>query len=181
MELRCALAPAGGCDLQQHNLTKLAPIFDYVAGDHSPPPAPKHTSAPSKPRAPRKSAAANRAAAAAAAAAAVAASESMKVDLVEWLGDPCCAEVEQLSWTLKLPPQPPRQPLRRHGFHSPPPAPKHTSAPSKPRAPRKSAAANRAAAAAAAAAAVADVVAFRKLAAFRKWDPSSCEHCLSVI
>ncbi|KAJ5797483.1 KilA N-terminal/APSES-type HTH DNA-binding [Penicillium pulvis] len=35
---------------------KLAPIFDYVAGDRSPPPAPKHTSAASKPRAPRKSA-----------------------------------------------------------------------------------------------------------------------------
>lgn len=34
---------------------KLAPIFDYVAGDRSPPPAPKHTSAASKPRAPRKS------------------------------------------------------------------------------------------------------------------------------
>ncbi|KAJ5651835.1 KilA N-terminal/APSES-type HTH DNA-binding [Penicillium longicatenatum] len=37
-------------------LAKLAPIFDYVAGDRSPPPAPKHTSAASKPRAPRKSA-----------------------------------------------------------------------------------------------------------------------------
>jgi transcription factor MBP1 len=72
---------AEGRQLAERNniLTKLAPIFDYVAGDHSPPPAPKHTSAPSKPRAPRKSAAANRAAAAAAAAAAVAASESMKV------------------------------------------------------------------------------------------------------
>lgn len=35
--------------------TKLAPIFDFVAGDHSPPPAPKHSSASSKPRAPRKS------------------------------------------------------------------------------------------------------------------------------
>ncbi|KAJ5153464.1 uncharacterized protein N7482_009942 [Penicillium canariense] len=35
--------------------TKLAPIFEYVAGDQSPPPAPKHSSAPSKPRAPRKS------------------------------------------------------------------------------------------------------------------------------
>ncbi|KAJ5511504.1 KilA N-terminal/APSES-type HTH DNA-binding [Penicillium expansum] len=70
-----------GRQLAERNniLTKLAPIFDYVAGDHSPPPAPKHTSAPSKPRAPRKSAAANRAAAAAAAAAAVAASESLKV------------------------------------------------------------------------------------------------------
>ena len=40
---------------------KLAPIFDYVAGDRSPPPAPKHSSAASKPRAPRKST--NRAAA----------------------------------------------------------------------------------------------------------------------
>ncbi|KAJ5111542.1 hypothetical protein N7532_002077 [Penicillium argentinense] len=36
-------------------LAKIAPIFDYVAGDRSPPPAPKHSSAPSKPRAPRKS------------------------------------------------------------------------------------------------------------------------------
>ncbi|KAJ5115770.1 hypothetical protein N7456_000118 [Penicillium angulare] len=36
-------------------LSKLLPIFDYVAGDQSPPPAPKHTSAASKPRAPRKS------------------------------------------------------------------------------------------------------------------------------
>ncbi|KAJ5418552.1 KilA N-terminal/APSES-type HTH DNA-binding [Penicillium crustosum] len=72
---------AEGRQLAERNniLAKLAPIFDYVAGDHSPPPAPKHTSAPSKPRAPRKSAAANRAAAAAAAAAAVAASESLKV------------------------------------------------------------------------------------------------------
>ncbi|KAJ6112208.1 hypothetical protein N7523_008269 [Penicillium sp. IBT 18751x] len=34
---------------------KLAPIFEYVAGDRSPPPAPKHSSAASKPRAPRKS------------------------------------------------------------------------------------------------------------------------------
>ncbi|OQD77189.1 hypothetical protein PENDEC_c003G04538 [Penicillium decumbens] len=34
---------------------KLAPIFDYVAGDRSPPPAPKHSSAAAKPRAPRKS------------------------------------------------------------------------------------------------------------------------------
>lgn len=69
-----------GRQLAERNniLSKLAPIFDYVAGDRSPPPAPKHTSAPSKPRAPRKSAAANRAAAAAAAAAAKAA-ESLKV------------------------------------------------------------------------------------------------------
>lgn len=36
-------------------LHKLAPIFDFVPGDKSPPPAPKHASAPSKPRAPRKS------------------------------------------------------------------------------------------------------------------------------
>lgn len=35
--------------------TKLAPIFEYVAGERSPPPAPKHSSASSKPRAPRKS------------------------------------------------------------------------------------------------------------------------------
>lgn len=35
-------------------LDKLRPIFDYVAGDRSPPPAPKHAS--SKPRAPRASA-----------------------------------------------------------------------------------------------------------------------------
>jgi transcription factor MBP1 len=72
-----------GRQLAERNniLTKLAPIFDYVAGDRSPPPAPKHTSAPSKPRAPRKSAAANRAAAAAAAAAATAAAaaETLKV------------------------------------------------------------------------------------------------------
>lgn len=34
---------------------KLAPIFEFVPGDHSPPPAPKHSSAASKPRAPRKS------------------------------------------------------------------------------------------------------------------------------
>jgi transcription factor MBP1 len=56
-------------------LSKLLPIFDFASGDRTPPPAPKHTSAPSKPRAPRKSAAANRAAAAAAAAAA----ETLKV------------------------------------------------------------------------------------------------------
>ncbi|CAG8940148.1 unnamed protein product [Penicillium salamii] len=66
-----------GRQLAERNkvLAKLLPIFDYTAGDRSPPPAPKHTSAASKPRAPRKSAAANRAAAAAAAAAA----ESLKV------------------------------------------------------------------------------------------------------
>ncbi|KAJ5577271.1 KilA N-terminal/APSES-type HTH DNA-binding [Penicillium sp. DV-2018c] len=70
-----------GRQLAERNniLTKLAPIFDYVAGDRSPPPAPKHTSAPSKPRAPRKSAAANRAAAAAAAATAAAAAETLRV------------------------------------------------------------------------------------------------------
>lgn len=37
-------------------LGKLVPIFDFIPGDRSPPPAPKHTSNPSKPRAPRKSA-----------------------------------------------------------------------------------------------------------------------------
>ncbi|KAH8695003.1 putative apses transcription factor [Talaromyces proteolyticus] len=42
-------------------LDKIRPILDYVAGDRSPPPAPKHTTA-SKPRAPRLSAAAKRAA-----------------------------------------------------------------------------------------------------------------------
>ncbi|KAL4966003.1 putative APSES transcription factor [Aspergillus stella-maris] len=36
-------------------LDRLRPIFDYVAGDRSPPPAPKHTSAASKPRAPKNS------------------------------------------------------------------------------------------------------------------------------
>ncbi|THX72360.1 apses transcription factor [Aureobasidium pullulans] len=35
-------------------LDKLRPIFDYVPGDRSPPPAPKHTTAASKPRANRK-------------------------------------------------------------------------------------------------------------------------------
>ncbi|KAK5114156.1 hypothetical protein LTR62_002726 [Meristemomyces frigidus] len=48
-------------------LEKLRPIFDYVPGDRSPPPAPKHeTAASSKPRAPRQSAAAARKAAPAA-------------------------------------------------------------------------------------------------------------------
>lgn len=62
--------PEGRMLAERNNiLTKLLPIFDYTAGDRTPPPAPKHTSAPSKPRAPRKSAAANRAAVAAAAAA----------------------------------------------------------------------------------------------------------------
>ncbi|KAL4944514.1 hypothetical protein BDV06DRAFT_187228 [Aspergillus oleicola] len=36
-------------------IDKLRPIFDFVAGDRSPPPAPKHTSAASKPRAPKNS------------------------------------------------------------------------------------------------------------------------------
>ncbi|KAL4796213.1 hypothetical protein BDV19DRAFT_83750 [Aspergillus venezuelensis] len=36
-------------------LDRLRPIFDFVAGDRSPPPAPKHTSAASKPRAPKNS------------------------------------------------------------------------------------------------------------------------------
>ncbi|KAL4998284.1 hypothetical protein BDV10DRAFT_73106 [Aspergillus recurvatus] len=42
-----------GRQLAERNniLDKLRPIFDYVAGDRSPPPAPKHTSAASKPRA----------------------------------------------------------------------------------------------------------------------------------
>lgn len=46
-----------GRQLAERNniLTKIAPIFDYVPGDRSPPPAPKHSSAPAKPRAPRKS------------------------------------------------------------------------------------------------------------------------------
>ncbi|KAJ5730518.1 uncharacterized protein N7483_005026 [Penicillium malachiteum] len=48
-------------------LAKLLPIFDYVAGDRSPPPAPKNTSASSKPRAPRKSAKAKEASASASA------------------------------------------------------------------------------------------------------------------
>ncbi|KAL5049255.1 hypothetical protein BDW71DRAFT_166987 [Aspergillus fruticulosus] len=44
-----------GRQLAERNniLDKLRPIFDYVAGDRSPPPAPKHTSAASKPRAPK--------------------------------------------------------------------------------------------------------------------------------
>ncbi|KAL1964181.1 hypothetical protein VTN77DRAFT_7269 [Rasamsonia byssochlamydoides] len=42
-------------------LDKLIPIFDFVPGDRSPPPAPKHvTAASSKPRVPRASAAAKR-------------------------------------------------------------------------------------------------------------------------
>ncbi|KAL6239988.1 hypothetical protein BDW75DRAFT_445 [Aspergillus navahoensis] len=44
-----------GRQLAERNnlLDRLRPIFDYVAGDRSPPPAPKHTSAASKPRAPK--------------------------------------------------------------------------------------------------------------------------------
>ncbi|KAL2834876.1 hypothetical protein BDW59DRAFT_574 [Aspergillus cavernicola] len=46
-----------GRQLAERNnvIDKLRPIFDYVAGDRSPPPAPKHTSAASKPRAPKNS------------------------------------------------------------------------------------------------------------------------------
>ncbi|CEJ57419.1 Putative ANK-repeat protein MBP1 [Penicillium brasilianum] len=48
--------PDGRMLAERNNIfTKIAPIFEYVAGDRSPPPAPKHTSASSKPRAPRKS------------------------------------------------------------------------------------------------------------------------------
>ncbi|KER00696.1 hypothetical protein AUEXF2481DRAFT_695809 [Aureobasidium subglaciale EXF-2481] len=45
-----------GRNLAERNrvLDKLRPIFDYVPGDRSPPPAPKHTTAASKPRANRK-------------------------------------------------------------------------------------------------------------------------------
>ncbi|KAF2838236.1 apses-domain-containing protein [Patellaria atrata CBS 101060] len=53
-----------GRDLAQRNgvLEKLLPIFDFVPGDRSPPPAPKHaTAASSRPRAPRQSAAVRRA------------------------------------------------------------------------------------------------------------------------
>ncbi|KAL4817938.1 apses transcription factor [Aspergillus spinulosporus] len=44
-----------GRQLAERNniLDKLRPIFEYVAGDRSPPPAPKHTSAASKPRVPK--------------------------------------------------------------------------------------------------------------------------------
>jgi hypothetical protein len=43
-------------------LEKLLPIFDYVPGDRSPPPAPKHaTAASNRPKVPRQSAAARRA------------------------------------------------------------------------------------------------------------------------
>jgi hypothetical protein len=53
-----------GRNLAERNgvLEKLLPILDYVAGDRSPPPAPKHaTATSSRPRAPRQSAAARRA------------------------------------------------------------------------------------------------------------------------
>ena len=36
-------------------LEKLRPIFDYVPGDSSPPPAPKHTTNSNKPKIPRAS------------------------------------------------------------------------------------------------------------------------------
>ncbi|KAK1065478.1 Transcription factor mbp1 [Friedmanniomyces endolithicus] len=49
-------------------LDKLRPIFDFVPGDRSPPPAPKHeTAASTKPRVPRQAAAQARKAATAAA------------------------------------------------------------------------------------------------------------------
>ncbi|KAE8351340.1 hypothetical protein BDV28DRAFT_137261 [Aspergillus coremiiformis] len=52
--------PEGRMLAERNNIIdKLRPIFDYVAGDRSPPPAPKHTSAASKSRA-QKNAAANR-------------------------------------------------------------------------------------------------------------------------
>ncbi|BCS22101.1 putative APSES transcription factor [Aspergillus puulaauensis] len=45
--------PEGRLLAERNNIIdKLLPIFDYVAGDRSPPPAPKHTAA-SKPRAPK--------------------------------------------------------------------------------------------------------------------------------
>lgn len=51
-----------GRQLAERNniLDKLRPIFDYVPGDRSPPPAPKHTTAASRPK-PRASAAAKKA------------------------------------------------------------------------------------------------------------------------
>ncbi|KAL2867274.1 putative APSES transcription factor [Aspergillus lucknowensis] len=46
--------PEGRMLAERNNIIdKLRPIFDFVAGDRSPPPAPKHTSATSKPRAPK--------------------------------------------------------------------------------------------------------------------------------
>ncbi|OOG00029.1 hypothetical protein ASPCADRAFT_32529, partial [Aspergillus carbonarius ITEM 5010] len=54
--------PEGRMLAERNNIIdKLRPIFDYVAGDRSPPPAPKHTTAASKPRA-QKNAASKRAA-----------------------------------------------------------------------------------------------------------------------
>ncbi|RAH72912.1 putative APSES transcription factor [Aspergillus aculeatinus CBS 121060] len=48
--------PEGRLLAERNNIIdKLRPIFDYVAGDRSPPPAPKHTTA-SKPRAPKNTA-----------------------------------------------------------------------------------------------------------------------------
>ena len=51
-----------GRDLAERNgvMPQLLPILDYVAGDRSPPPAPKHATAQSRPRAPRQSATAKR-------------------------------------------------------------------------------------------------------------------------
>ena len=56
-----------GRDLAEKNnvLARLLPIFDYIPGDKSPPPAPKHTNAASRPRAPRIAAANRRPVAAA--------------------------------------------------------------------------------------------------------------------
>ncbi|RAH85390.1 apses transcription factor [Aspergillus japonicus CBS 114.51] len=49
--------PEGRLLAERNNIIdKLRPIFDYVAGDRSPPPAPKHTNAASKPRAPKNTA-----------------------------------------------------------------------------------------------------------------------------
>ncbi|KKK16001.1 hypothetical protein P175DRAFT_0531024 [Aspergillus ochraceoroseus IBT 24754] len=46
--------PEGRMLAERNNIIdKLRPIFDYVAGDRTPPPAPKHTTAASKPRAQR--------------------------------------------------------------------------------------------------------------------------------
>ncbi|KAL4783175.1 hypothetical protein BJX76DRAFT_261633 [Aspergillus varians] len=48
--------PEGRLVAERNNIIdKIRPIFDYVAGDRSPPPAPKHTSAASKPRVPKNS------------------------------------------------------------------------------------------------------------------------------
>ena len=66
-------------------LDKMRPILDFVPGDRSPPPAPKHaTAASNRMKPPRQSAAANRAAAAAAAAAAaVAKSNAYSLESVQ--------------------------------------------------------------------------------------------------